>query len=421
MPKRTSAQRKIYPQISIDQLSDNLLLLILDKLPQCDILSASLVCHRWSIVINASHLLDRFILRIIPDPHKTECVEYGHFLSRSERKYRKAEVTIRDQQSFLVAVLALRRFGQYLFDLKLTLNQHCYPSFFQLHFERMKELEMGLEEYDQMLWEQEVDSYDRCLTVIDFVKDEFQKCTAAGGTTPNFRQIEEVFVPFVYRHCFRLKTLLIKPLRNMWDARTSILLYEGVEMKYLTELRIYGAGAIIMADCPLLKSLAVHGTTTGLSFYYGLRNAFPQLNKLEIVDDFLFDDNCLYQVSRKCKNLVELSISSIHNTISQNAFRYIHWLKKLKKLSLSLDGPSHSMKFTFEDWPELKIEKLLITVDELRADSIREILLRNPNLEEFFISTRRKIAFSTLQRLQKTSPNCRLTYHQLTYRQQFGR
>ncbi|XP_055522348.1 uncharacterized protein LOC129716545 [Wyeomyia smithii] len=422
MLRRTSAQRKIYPQLTIEQLPDNLLLLILRKLPQWDILSVSLVCHRWSALFD-TYFVERFRLQVIPDVSEFKCADYLVFLNRSTRRYRKAEIIISGQQSLLVAVLALRRFGQCLYELKLTMSLRCYPSFLQLHFERMKELEMGLEQYDQLLWEQEVDSYDRGLRLIALVNQDAHPISPGSEkTTKRFRQIEEVFLPFVYRHCFRLCTLLIEYHRNLWDTQTSVLLYEAVEMKYLQVLQICGAGVIILADCPTLKSLTVQGTTTGVTFYQGLRNAFPQLIKLEIVNDFQFDDQCLLVISRRCTNLVELSISFTHNAISQKAFHHLHRMKKLKQLALSFEGPHHSTScLTFENWPRLEIEKLVITIDELPVASIQEILLQNSKLSQFIISTRRKITYSTIRKLQSTRPTCQLTFRQLTSRQQYCR
>ncbi|XP_058449092.1 uncharacterized protein LOC131429034 [Malaya genurostris] len=414
MLKRTRAQRKIYPNdTNIDQFPDSILLEIFRRLPRYAVLPATLVCRRWCVLINLSSLLDSFTLKVCPKKNEDLCLEYEYYLSRSERKYRKADVVIYGQHSFLVAVIALRRLGQHLTELKLTLDQCNYPTYFQRHFERMKELEMGLEEYEQMLWEQEVDSYDRCLRPIATPKEEdVLKQPEPEETIQEYRRIEEVFLSFVYRHCCGLQKLIIKQIRSHWDVRTKVLLYEGVEMEHLVELEVCGTGFMILADSPELKSLTVQGVTTGVSFYYGLRHAFPKLKQLEIVNDYLFDDQCLWAISRRCTQLEELSLSFIHSTVSQQAFRYIQRLKRLKKLSICLQGPYHHADFAFADWPKLKIEKLFITTDELRVDSIREILLRNENLVEFVVTTRRRIAYSTLHKLQQTRPTCELTYRQ---------
>ncbi|XP_058811367.1 uncharacterized protein LOC131676262 [Topomyia yanbarensis] len=411
MLKRTRAQRKIYPNVTIDQIPDSLILEIFRRLPQSAILPATLVCRRWCTLISSNSLLDSFTLTIKPNPNEDLYREYQYYLSRSERKYRKAEVGIHDQRSLLVAVIALRRFGQYLTELELTL-EHCnYSTYFQLHFERMKELEMGMEELDRMLWAQEVDSYDRCLKPIAQLADDMEEMPEANEIFLDFRRIEEVFLPFVYRNCFRLKKLLISQPGSLWYERTNVLFYEGVEMENLMELEVHGTDVIILADCPKLRSFSVHGITTGKPFYYGLSNAFPKLSQLEIINDCMFNDQCMCVISGRAMNLEQLTLSFTNNTVSQQSLRYLQRLKQLRKLSIMLKGRYQRADFLFENWPHLPIEKLFIAFDELPLDCIREILLRSDNLVEFEFWTERRIAYSTWNKLQQIRPGCQLTYY----------
>uniref|UniRef100_A0A8D8NCQ9 (northern house mosquito) hypothetical protein n=1 Tax=Culex pipiens TaxID=7175 RepID=A0A8D8NCQ9_CULPI len=440
--QRTQAQRKIYPRCSIDQMPNDITLRILRFLPRYAILSATLVCRRWNVLISDSELLDGLTLRIVPfdggsDPE--ECprwslkpaigdgysdepdelsLEYGYYLNRSIRNYRKMELFVRDQHMFLVAVMALRKFGCHLEELRVTLDLRCQSSYFLRHFERMKELEMGFEEYDQMLWEQEVDSYDRCLRPIALPPEEeviIRQPDIEEMLVRDFRRVEEVFLSLVYRYCFRLKSLLVRRLRLGLNSKANVFLYEGTEMERLTELGIYGTGFIILADAPNLRRLTIHGVTSGLPFYSGFRHAFPKLTHLEIVDDPAFSYTCLWQLSKRCYNLMELTLCITSGQLTKLAFHYLGRLKHLRRLSVTMQNPYDSGPYIFEDWPEMTVERLFISTFELRVDNIYEMLARNRNLTDFETQTVRRIPYSVIANLQQFRPGCRLTCLQVAY------
>uniref|UniRef100_A0A1Q3EVS4 F-box domain-containing protein n=1 Tax=Culex tarsalis TaxID=7177 RepID=A0A1Q3EVS4_CULTA len=440
---RTQAQRKIYPKCGLDQLPNDVVQRILRFLPRNTILSATLVCRRWNVLISESEMLDGFTLKVAPsdgggDPE--ECprwpvkstssadsygdepdelsLEYGYYLNRSIRTYRNIALEVRDQHMFLVAVMALRKFGRHLVELRLTLDLRNQSSYFLRHFERMKELEMGFEEYDQMLWEQEVDSYDRCLRPIALPPEQehmLRQPDIEEILERDFRRVEEVFLSLVYRYCFRLQTLLVRRLRLGLNSKANVFLYEGTEMERLTELGIYGTGFIILADAPNLRRLTIHGVTSGLPFYSGFRHAFPHLEVLEIVDDPAFNYLCLWQLSKRCYNLAELTLCFPSGQLTKLAFHYLGRLKHLAKLSVTMQDPYDPSHYIFEDWPEMTIERLFISAFELRVDNIYEMLARNRNLKEFVVSTRRRIPYSMIGNLQQFRPGCRLTCLQVAY------
>ncbi|XP_065072945.1 uncharacterized protein LOC135697250 [Ochlerotatus camptorhynchus] len=409
MTKRNQAQRKMYPTCSIRMLPNDLLMQIFRWLPQYAMLPATQVCSRWNSLICRSELLDNFMLRINPSMEEEDvCLEYGYYLSRSVRRYRKLMIMIQDQRSFMVAVLALRKFGQHLNELSLTLDQCLVPTYLQMHYGRMKEIEMGLEEYDRMLWDQEVDSYDRCLLPIaQHPKDEKPDL---DDEEVDYRRIEEVFLAFTYRYCFRLEKLTIRHIKNYKDTRTKVLLYEGNEMEHLKELEIYGTGFIVLADSTSLRKLTVDGVTSGLPFYRGFRYAFPLLTHLDISNDMQFDNASLWAISKRCPQLEELTFVS--DRITRHGFYYIHRLQQLKKLSITLQGKQPEC--TFDGCQALPVENLFISSHELRVETIQEMLAKNVNLKEFVVRTMRRIEYNMLNLLHQIRPACQLTYLQMT-------
>ncbi|XP_021694122.1 uncharacterized protein LOC110674230 [Aedes aegypti] len=412
MLMRTQAQRKVYPKCSITQLPDQMLMSIFRRLPRYAILPATEVCSRWNSVISGSELLDSFTLRIdlsLVDENSIKA--YAYFLSRSNRSYRKLQVVIRDHRSFVVAVMALRKFGRNVTDLSLTLDHRCvYPSFMQLHFTRMKDIEMGLEEHQQMLWEQEIESYDRCLLLIAVPKEKLKRQSNLWQEEAKYRRIEEIFLAFMYRQCLQLERLRIKRVNNYKDTRTKTLRYVGVEMERLQEMEINGTGLIVLSDAFLLKKLTVQGVTSGRPFYAGFPHAFPLLTHLEISDDMQFDNLCLWEISKRCANLEDLIFAS--DRITREGFCFIHRLTKLRKLSITLTGKHPDCRF--EGCGALPVENLFVCSNELRMETIQATLMQNENMKEFVIRTRRCIEYSMLYRLQHIRPTCRLTYTLIT-------
>ncbi|XP_029723649.2 uncharacterized protein LOC109432049 [Aedes albopictus] len=416
MPKRTHAQRKVYPKCSITQLPDKLLMCIFRQLPRYAILPATEVCTRWFALISSSDLLHGFTLRVdlalLQDEHNS-VLEYEYFLNRSVRPYRKMQVVIRDHRSFVVAVMALRRFGPHLTDLSLTLDHRCvYPSYMQLHFTRMKDIEMGLEEHQQMLWEQEIESYDRCLVLIALSKEKLKALKRQSNLWQDeakYRRIEEVFLAFVYRQCLQLERFHIKRIQNLRETRTKTLHYVGVGMERLQEMELTGTGLIVLPDSFRLRKLTVQGVTTGHPFYGGFAGAFPLLAHLEISDDMQFDNVCLWKICKRCPSLEDLIFVS--DRITKEGFCYMHRLQRLRKLSITLTGKHPDCQF--EGCRALPVENLFVCCSELRAETIQATLTQNENMKEFVIRTKSCIEYSVLYRLQQLRPTCRLTYTQV--------
>ncbi|XP_062540133.1 uncharacterized protein LOC134208052 [Armigeres subalbatus] len=412
MLKRTQAQRKLYPKCTVSQLPDHLLMRIFRYLPRYSILPTTEVCSRWYTLISSSELLHNFTLRVdLSMLDDDSALEYDYFLNRSSRCYRNLHIVVRDHRSFVVALMALRKFGPHLTDLRLSLDHRCvYPSFMQLYFNRMKDIEMGLEEYQQMLWEQEIDSYDRCLLVIAMPRVKKLRLPSLWQDEIKYRRIEEIFLAFMYRQCWQLERLQIKRITDRKDIRTKILHYIGVELERLQEMEIDGTGLIVLTDSFSLKKLSVHALTTGLPFYGGFKHAFPLLTHLEITDDMQFDNLCLWAISKHCANLVELIFVS--DRITKDGFNYIHRLFRLVKLSITLNGKQ--MDCCFEGCRALPVRNLFVYSNELRVDTIQTMLKQNDNMREFAICTKRCIEYSTLNWLHQIRPSCRLTYTQMT-------
>ncbi|XP_055611519.1 uncharacterized protein LOC129758100 isoform X2 [Uranotaenia lowii] len=405
MTKRRRTRRK--PETScttIDHLPNDILMRIFCQLPQYAILPASQVCRLWYHLISGNGLLDVFVLRVVPGYDEARCLDYEYYITRTSRQYRRAVVEICNQHSLLVAIVTLRKIGPDLKELKIILDHRTFPnSYFQLYYERLKDLEMGLEEFEQMLWEQEIDSYVHCMRTIARPKIEesgdnnnntiqdFQKPSL--GMNPQIsdtRTIEEVFLAFVYRHCFQLKVLHVRHQKLRGSHRPKVVLYEGTEMSQLVELEIHGTDFIILADFPNLQYFTVN----------------------EIYNDDLFDNQCLQVISKRCHKLIELTIILQNVKITQKAFRHLDQLQYLRKLSVAIHSPIKVADGIFEGWPKISVEKLYLTASELSPDFIWDMMRQNDSLIEFVVTTRAPIPYELLNWMQQTNRKCHLTCRQ---------